>query len=67
MPVRRQLFWRRYFRGTCHAARIADGQFAEFLGTLEYLDAAGRVRVLIDLLGRTVSVTLRCEALMSAT
>lgn len=48
------------------AVRIADGPFSEFVGTLEYLNAAGRVRVLLDLLGRTVSVALRCEALMSA-
>lgn len=46
--------------------RIADGPFAEFLGPLEYLDAIGRVRVLLDLLGRSVSVALHCEALMPA-
>src|SRR5580700_1097981 len=46
--------------------RIADGPFAEFLGTLGYLDATGRVRVLLDLLGRSVSVALRCEALLPA-
>lgn len=49
------------------AVRIADGPFAEFLGTLEYLDAAGRVRVLLELLGRSVSVALRSEALLPAT
>jgi transcriptional antiterminator RfaH len=48
------------------AVRIADGPFADFVGTLERLDAAGRVRVLLDLLGRSVSVALRCEDLMSA-
>jgi transcriptional antiterminator RfaH len=48
------------------AVRIADGPFADFVGTLEHLDAAGRVRVLLDLLGRSVSVALRCEALMAA-
>ncbi len=46
--------------------RIADGPFAELLGTLEYLDAAGRVRVLLELLGRSVSVGLRSEALLPA-
>ena len=46
--------------------RIADGPFAELLGTLEYLDAAGRVRVLLELLGRTVSVGLRSDALLPA-
>jgi transcription elongation factor/antiterminator RfaH len=46
--------------------RIADGPFAELLGTLEHLDAAGRVRVLLDLLGRSVSVGLHSEALIPA-
>ena len=48
------------------AVRIADGPFADFVGTLERLDAAGRVRVLLDLLGRSVLVALRCEALLPA-
>jgi transcription elongation factor/antiterminator RfaH len=46
--------------------RIVDGPFAEFLGKLEYFDAAGRVRVLLDLLGRTVSVALRSDGVMPA-
>jgi transcription elongation factor/antiterminator RfaH len=49
------------------AVRIADGPFAEFLGTLDYFDAAGRVRVLLDILGRSVSVALRGEAVLPAT
>jgi transcription elongation factor/antiterminator RfaH len=48
------------------AVRISDGPFAEFLGTLEHFDAAGRVRVLLDFLGRSVPVALRCEAIMPA-
>jgi transcriptional antiterminator RfaH len=44
--------------------RLTDGPFADFVGTLEKLDASGRVRVLLDLLGRSVFVTLRCEALL---
>jgi transcriptional antiterminator RfaH len=48
------------------AVRIVDGPFAEFLGTLEQFGSAGRVRVLLDLLGRTVSVALPCEGLMPA-
>jgi transcription elongation factor/antiterminator RfaH len=44
--------------------RIADGPFAEFVGTLESLDAAGRVRILLDVLGRSVSVALRGESLL---
>ena len=48
------------------AVRIADGPFAELIGTLEHLDAAGRVRVLLDLLGRSVSVALSGAALIAA-
>lgn len=46
--------------------RIADGPFVDLIGTLEYLDGAGRVRVLLDLLGRSVCVALQREALMPA-
>ncbi len=46
------------------AVRFVDGPFAELLGTIEYLDAAGRVRVLLDLLGRSVSVALHTELLL---
>jgi transcription antitermination factor NusG len=48
------------------AVRIADGPFADLVGKLEHLDAAGRVRVLLDLFGRQVSVALRCEGLIAA-
>jgi transcriptional antiterminator RfaH len=48
------------------SVRISGGPFADFVGTLEQLDDAGRVRVLLDILGRSVSVALRCEALMPA-
>lgn len=48
------------------AVRIADGPFMNLVGKLEHLDAAGRVRVLLCLLGRSVSVALRCEALTAA-
>jgi transcription elongation factor/antiterminator RfaH len=44
--------------------RIFDGPFADLVGTLETLDACGRVHVLLDLLGRSVSVALRGEALV---
>jgi transcriptional antiterminator RfaH len=47
--------------------RIVDGPFADLIGTLEYLDGTGRVRVLLNLLGRPVSVALRSEAIASAT
>jgi transcriptional antiterminator RfaH len=48
------------------AVRIAEGPFVDLVGKLELLDATGRVRVLLDLLGRSVSVALRCDALMAA-
>jgi transcriptional antiterminator RfaH len=48
------------------AIRITVGPFADLVGKLEHLNAAGRVRVLLDLLGRSVSVALRCEALIAA-
>jgi transcriptional antiterminator RfaH len=46
--------------------RIAGGPFTDLVGKLEHLDAAGRVRVLLELLGRQVFVALRCEALITA-
>lgn len=46
--------------------RILDGAFADLVGTLLELDAGGRVRVLLDLLGRPVSVALPCEILVPA-
>jgi transcriptional antiterminator RfaH len=48
------------------SVRLAFGPFADFIGTLERLDSAGRVRVLIDLLGRSVSVAVKGEALLLA-
>ncbi|MGH6683440.1 MAG: transcription termination/antitermination protein NusG [Pseudolabrys sp.] len=46
--------------------RVAYGPFADLVGTLEQLDAAGRVRVLLDLLGRSVSVVLSGDGLLPA-
>ncbi len=51
--------------GQC--VRIADGPFADLVGTLVSLDGAGRVRVLLDLLGRPVPVALRREFLLPVT
>jgi transcriptional antiterminator RfaH len=48
------------------AVRIVDGPFVDFVGTLAHLDADGRVRVLLDLLGRSVPLALRCDALTPA-
>lgn len=43
--------------------RLTDGPFTDFVGRLEYLDAQGRVRVLLDLMGRGVAVSARVELL----
>lgn len=48
------------------AVRISDGPFMDFVGTLETLDGSGRVRVLLDLLGQLVGVTLPCRAVVPA-
>jgi transcription elongation factor/antiterminator RfaH len=47
--------------------RIDDGPFSDFVGTLEHHDAAGRVRVLLELLGRSIFVALHGDALSPAT
>jgi transcriptional antiterminator RfaH len=39
--------------------RILSGPFADFIGTLERLDEAGRVQVLLELMGTAVPVSLR--------
>ncbi len=44
------------------SVRILLGPFASFVGTLERLDAAGRVRVLLDMMGSAVPVALRRTA-----
>jgi transcription elongation factor/antiterminator RfaH len=36
--------------------RLTQGPFAEYLGTLDRLDDSGRVRVLLDILGRQVPI-----------
>jgi transcription elongation factor/antiterminator RfaH len=46
--------------------RILSGPFADFVGTLQRLDEAGRVRVLIEMMGTAVPVTLHRSALMPA-
>ncbi len=45
------------------AVRVIDGPFGDFFGVLQSLDASGRVRVLLELMGRAVCVDLRYEAL----
>ena len=39
------------------SVRLTQGPFAEYLGTLDRLDESGRVRVLLDMLGRQVPVS----------
>jgi transcription elongation factor/antiterminator RfaH len=51
---------------TGQAVRILSGPFADFMGTLERLDAAGRVRVLLTMMGSTVRVALHRSALLPA-
>lgn len=45
------------------AVWIADGPFAGIVGVLQQLDEKGRVNVLLELLGRSVSVSLDSEDL----
>jgi transcription elongation factor/antiterminator RfaH len=45
---------------------IADGPFADLVGTLEHLGPDGRVRVLLSILGRPVNVSLHQQSLMPA-
>lgn len=48
------------------SVKNCDGSFAHFVGTLEWLGASGRVRVLLDLMGRMVSMSMRSEKLVPA-
>jgi transcriptional antiterminator RfaH len=46
--------------------RILSGPFADFIGTLERLDGAGRVQVLLKLMGTAVPVSLHRSVLLPA-
>ena len=46
--------------------RILSGPFADFVGTLKRLDPAGRVQVLLEMMGTSVPVTLHRSALSPA-
>jgi transcription elongation factor/antiterminator RfaH len=46
--------------------RILSGPFADFVGTLERLDGAGRVQVLLQMMGTAVPVALNRSALAPA-
>ena len=51
---------------TGQSVRILSGPFANFVGTLERLDDAGRVRVLLEMMGTAVQVALRRAAICPA-
>ena len=48
------------------SVRILSGPFANLVGRLERLDAAGRIRVLLDMMGTAVPVALRRSAICPA-
>jgi len=48
------------------SVRILAGPFADFVGTLERLDGAGRVRVLLEMMGTAVPVSINRMALSPA-
>jgi len=48
------------------SVRILTGPFADFVGKLDRLDDAGRVRVLLDMMGTAVPVALHRSALCPA-
>ena len=48
------------------SVRILTGPFANFVGTLERLDNAGRVRVLLEMMGTAVPVAVRRAAICPA-
>ena len=52
------------YRG--QSVRILCGPFADFVGTIERLDGALRVRVLLDMMGTAVPVALRRPAICPA-
>jgi transcription elongation factor/antiterminator RfaH len=51
---------------TGQSVRILSGPFASFVGKLERLDAAGRIRVLLDMMGTAVPVALHRSAICPA-
>ena len=51
---------------TGQSVRIISGPFANFVGSLERLNDAGRVRVLLDMMGTAVPVMVRRSAICPA-
>lgn len=52
--------------GPGQQVRLLAGPFADMVGRLEWLDDAGRVGVLLDLLGSKVRVRVKAEVLIPA-
>ena len=46
--------------------RIASGPFADLVGTLDNLDDAGRVRLLLDMMGSEIAITLPRSGILPA-
>ena len=46
--------------------RIAIGPFAEFIGTLDRLDDSGRVRVLLEMMGSEICISLQRSGVVPA-
>jgi transcriptional antiterminator RfaH len=46
--------------------KILTGPFADFVGTLEWLDGQGRVKVLLDMMGGKVPLMSHARDLMPA-
>ncbi len=49
------------------AVRILEGPFAQLVGTLDQLDAGGKVRVLLEIMGGVIPVLLTSRGLEPAT
>ena len=46
------------------SVRLASGPFAESIAVLDRLDDSGRIRVLLDILGRQVLVSTECDSVL---
>ena len=46
--------------------RISSGPFAELVGTFERMEGEDAVHLLLDIMGRSISVQARCEVLLPA-
>ena len=51
---------------TGQKVRIASGPFADFVGTLDRLDEKLRVRLLLDMMGSEIAITLPRSGILPA-